>query len=429
MAKPQSQPDREGGERPARPSKRTPAPIRTAALRVVEHLQQAGHIAYFAGGCVRDRVMGIEPKDYDVATDARPERVRDLFHRTMAVGEHFGVILVHLMGRRIEVATFRAEAGYSDRRRPDAVRFTDARRDAMRRDFTINGMFENPIADEIIDYVGGQADVKSRIIRAIGDPDVRLAEDHLRALRAVRFSARFGFAIEPATRDAVRRHALELAGVSRERIGHELRFMFAEPTAANAAREMQDLGLDAPTLKEAHGDHPLPVLEALEAPAPFPAALAAWAIDRGRADDPEVVPRWRRALVLTNDESEAMRAILNGTRELESEWSTTMTVARQKRLAAHPQFSEMMRVLKAIDSRAWERVREDVARWRESPVGIAPEPLITGDDLVAMGLPPGPAYRRILDAVYDAQLEARLASRDEALEMARQLVAGDAPLP
>ncbi len=232
------------------PNSESTSSIRAAAVKVIEVLQEAGHCAYFAGGCVRDRLLGIEPKDYDVATDASPQQVRAIFNRTVAVGEHFGVILVQLKGEKIEVATFRAEGKYSDHRRPDVVEFTDAQADAQRRDFTINGMFEDPIADEVIDFVGGQADLANKVIRAIGKPGDRLAEDHLRALRAVRFSARFGFEIEPLTAEAIREHAGDLLGVSRERIGHELRAMFREESAYEAVKLLSELELDGPALLE-----------------------------------------------------------------------------------------------------------------------------------------------------------------------------------
>ena len=198
---------------------------REDALAVVQRLRQVGHIAYFAGGCVRDLLLGLQPKDYDVATDARPERVRAIFANTQAVGQAFGVILVHLGTSTIDVATFRSDGAYSDGRRPDEVKFTSAQEDAQRRDFTVNGLFLDPVDGRVIDYVGGQQDLAAHLIRAIGTADARFEEDHLRLLRAVRFAARFDFAIEEQTEQAIQRHAAQLARISPERVGDELRIM------------------------------------------------------------------------------------------------------------------------------------------------------------------------------------------------------------
>ena len=216
---------------------------RGTAASIVRRLREAGHVAYFAGGCVRDELLGLDPVDYDVATDARPDAIQAMFRKTAAVGASFGVVLVKEAGGVVEVATFRSDGPYSDSRRPDRVEFADAAHDAQRRDFTINALFLDPLAAEdsasihghVIDHVGGMADLRARVIRAVGDPERRLAEDHLRALRAVRFAARFGFAIEQGTASAIREHASDLEGVSRERVGDELRRMFLAETRAEAA--------------------------------------------------------------------------------------------------------------------------------------------------------------------------------------------------
>jgi poly(A) polymerase len=206
-----------------------PRSDRDDALAVVRRLREAGHVAYFAGGCVRDQLLGLTPKDYDVATDAPPQRVRELFTRTDAVGAAFGVILVRHRRSQIEVATFRTDLEYRDGRRPEGVRFATAEQDAQRRDFTINGLFFDPLEDRVIDYVGGQADLEARVVRAIGEPDRRFEEDHLRLLRAVRFATRFRFKIDPATEDAIVRHAAQLARISPERIAEELLLILAPP--------------------------------------------------------------------------------------------------------------------------------------------------------------------------------------------------------
>ena len=217
------------------PRKRTHADaLRDDAVNIIRQLQHAGHVAYLAGGCVRDELLGLTPSDFDVATDAVPDRIRILFQYARPVGEHFGVILVRARKHWIEVATFRTEHSYSDNRRPDRVEFTTADNDAARRDFTINALFKDPVRDEIIDFVGGRDDLRRRLIRAVGNPAERLAEDHLRALRAVRFAARFDFNLDPATADAIRATARSeqgqgLPGISRERIGNELRLILPHP--------------------------------------------------------------------------------------------------------------------------------------------------------------------------------------------------------
>src|SRR4051812_30998530 len=211
-----------------------PPSLREDAEAVLRRLREAGHVAYFAGGCVRDTLLGLQPKDWDVATDAPPQRVRQLFPRTQAVGAAFGVILVRQADSQIEVATFRTDVSYEDGRRPTAVKFTTAEEDAKRRDFTINGVFFDPIENKVIDYVGGQEDLKNKILRAIGEPNLRFEEDHLRLLRAVRFAARFDLSIDPTTTAAIKAHADNLKRISPERIADELRRMFASATRVHA---------------------------------------------------------------------------------------------------------------------------------------------------------------------------------------------------
>ena len=214
------------------------------ALYIVRRLVDSGFRAVFAGGCVRDRILGVEPKDYDIATDARPEVVQKMFDRTVAVGAKFGVIGVVLIDDEpIEVATFRADAEYTDGRRPSSVRFGAIEEDAIRRDFTINGMFYDPIADRLIDLVGGMRDLRAGIIRAIGNPYDRFEEDHLRILRAARFAARFNFAIDPATWAAMKRAAPTIVDIAAERIGEEIVMMMTEGAAARAMDLMMDSGL------------------------------------------------------------------------------------------------------------------------------------------------------------------------------------------
>lgn len=409
----------------------------------MRRLREAGHVAYFAGGCVRDELLGLEPVDYDVATDARPDAIQAMFRKTAAVGASFGVVLVKERGGVVEVATFRSDGPYSDNRRPDRVEFADAAHDAERRDFTINALFLDPLAAEdsagihghVIDHVGGMADLRAGIIRAVGDPERRLAEDHLRALRAVRFAARFGFEIEGGTADAIRDHAADLEGVSRERVGDELRRMFLAETRARAAAHLDALRLDGvvlgvvPTAARgtalaslAPGD-----LLGRSVPVSFAAALAALAFDRGEAESaaqvPGLVRRWRRGLCLSNEESARLRDVLEGVLEMEAGWAGAV-VSRRKRRAAAPWFADALAVLQARDAGLGARVRADVESLAGDGIGIAPTPLIDGNDMLEAGATPGPVFARVLASVYDAQLEGRVSGKPDALKLAAELARG-----
>lgn len=396
--------------------------LRAGAIAIVKALIDAGHEAYLAGGCVRDRLMGFAPVDYDVATSAAPSEILRVFPRAQGVGQSFGVMLVRASGNMFEVATFRADGVYSDGRRPDEVTFSDARHDAQRRDFTINGLFENPITGEIVDYVGGRRDIEARIIRAIGDAEARLREDQLRMLRAVRFAARFAFELDESTADAIRRGADQLRGVSRERVGQELKRMMTHPNRAVAAWTMQYLGLDQQVLLEEHRSDAPTRLSRLADEAPYPTALAAWLLDR-QGEEPvpiaERAERWSRALVLSNAEQEALSRCLEVYQVLQTSWAD-LGVARQKRLAATGEFDQALSVLLTVDRPAFIEIRRQVAELART--GLRPQPLLRGNDLAEMGLPPGPAFSRILDAAYDAQLEGSVTSREEALRLARCII-------
>ncbi|MCH8164222.1 MAG: CCA tRNA nucleotidyltransferase [Planctomycetes bacterium] len=396
--------------------------LRTAAMQVVRSLTEAGNIAYFAGGCVRDRLMGLEPTDYDIATDARPDAVGKLFRKSQHVGESFGVMLVSSMGHQIQVAAFRTEGVYSDGRHPDTVAYSDARHDAQRRDFTINGLFENPLTGELIDFVGGQADLKAKLIRAIGDPHARLREDRLRMLRAIRFSARFGFAIDAATSEAIRASVDDLEGVSPERIGQELKQMLSDRNRAVAAMELQTLGLDQAVLHEPHQAAAPNRLGRLPADVAYPTALAAWLLDRHEDADADVTARarrrWSAALLLSNADQTAMSRCLDIYEALRGSWPK-LRVAKQKRLAAGGEFDEALLLLQATDPQAFVRIRREVSALAESD--LAPPALIGGHDLIALGLPRGPLFKRVLDAVYDAQLEGTVREKAAALALAKTI--------
>lgn len=401
-------------------------------MGVVRKLVEAGHVAYFAGGCVRDRLLGIAPADYDVATSARPDDVRAVFRRVREVGQAFGVMLVRKHHHEIQVATFRTDGVYSDGRHPDSVTFTDAQHDASRRDFTINGLFEDPLSERTIDFVGGRADLEARVLRAIGDADARLREDRLRMLRAVRFASKFGLAIEPETADAIRRGAGELRGVSRERIGQELRRMLSDPNRAVAAWELQYLALDVPVLNEPSRLTAPTRLGRLPDETAYPVALAAWLLDRHQSGASEVSPpsgdvletaeRWSVSLMLSNEENDAFRAALEVFRTLCTKWNH-LGVALQKRLASSAGFEGGLTLLQATDRQAFVDVRRRVLHLAES--GLAPTALIDGNDLIGLGLRPGPAFSRVLNGVYDAQLEGSLDSRDLALQLARAIAAAE----
>ncbi|MCP3904763.1 MAG: CCA tRNA nucleotidyltransferase [Planctomycetes bacterium] len=394
--------------------------LRLAAVEVAAALREAGYTAYFAGGCVRDRLMGREPKDYDVATDALPEQVRAIFPRAHSVGEAFGVMLVRQRRCMIEVATFRSDGTYRDGRHPESVTFGDAEHDARRRDFTINGLFEDPVTNEIIDFVGGRRDLERKVIRAIGDPAERVREDRLRMLRAVRFAARFAFAIEPETAETIRESADDLQGVSRERIGHEIRMMLDDDNRAVAIWEIQYLRLDGAVLQEPPRlTAPLRVGR-LPAEVPLATALAAWWLDRAREEPIEdAVARWTAALVLSNDERQGLQRVLETHEILAGPWPS-LGVAAQKRLASTPAFEPARILIRTEDAQAFVDIQRRVMELAETD--LAPEPLIGGEDLIRAGLQPGPTFKRILDGVYDAQLEGSIANRDEALALAEAIV-------
>lgn len=404
-------------------------------------LHAAGHTAYFAGGCVRDELLGLTPTDYDVATDAVPDRVQHLFPRSSEVGKSFGVVIVRVGRETVEVATFRADGEYTDRRRPDSVTFSSPEQDALRRDYTVNAIFldisnpsqpghsASPLGGTVIDFVQGLDDLAARRLRAVGDPDQRLDEDHLRALRAVRLSAKLAFTIEDRTADAIRRHASNLQGVSRERIGDEVERMLSHPARATAAKHLAGLGLLGPVLSTsvidaAHSGSPLRRLHALKPDVPYPAALAAWALDLNLAGsdsaDHALVSHWRRALCLSNANRDHIAAVLCAHRVLSGKWAE-LSVAQMKRLAASEHFPDALAVFSASDPQAAADVQTAIDTLAATPGGLSPPPMLDGDALVALGFSPGPKFKTILDRVYDAQLDGRVINYDQAVELARDL--------
>ncbi len=392
---------------------------RETALWVVRRLRDAGHQALFAGGCVRDMLLGRPCTDYDVATDATPRQVKRLFGHVLLVGAKFGVAMVIRRRRRIEVATFRSDLSYSDGRRPDGVRFATPAEDARRRDFTINGMFYDPVAEEVIDYVGGREDLDRRLLRTIGSPDERFAEDYLRMVRAARFAVKLGFAIDPPTAEAARRHAARIAEISGERVFDELGKMLADDSAADALRRLDELGLARHLLAELFDPRDLwhaavARVEAVADARDLALALAALLCDLPKRAISRIIRRWGGANRL-RDAVTWLAGARDAWREL-----GRMSLARFRRLAGSEHFDRLRALwlvrcrLAGEDAEALVRAVSD--RLAEIPGGVPlPDPLLTGEDLLARGIEPGPRLGELLGAAYDAQLNLRLTTREEAL--------------
>ena len=423
-----------------------PSRQREFAVEVVRKLQAAGYCALWAGGCVRDLLLGLAPADYDVATNARPEQVQALFgpRRTLAIGAAFGVILVQ--GPRggqagdVEVATFRTEGPYLDGRRPENVVFCTPEEDAHRRDFTINGMFFDPLAEEVLDYVGGKDDIARKVVRAIGDPHARFSEDKLRMLRAVRITARFNFALDPVTADAVRQMAAELPVVSQERIAQELKKMLVHPRRRQAVELARDLNLLsiilpelAPVIASAAESNPsspwkvtLTALEILVAPR-FELAFAALLYELGLSEPTDAVAvrveKICRRLRLSNDECHAIEWLVTNSQSLTG--AKAWPLHRLKRMLAEPFFDDLSNLVRAAQSARHQSLADvdycDDFRRRTPAEVINPPPLVNGDDFRRIGLSPGPRFKAWLDQIRDAQLDGQIATRDEALELAMKL--------
>lgn len=423
-------------------------PIPAAPRRILETLRQHGHEAYLVGGCVRDLLLGREPKDWDIATDARPDRIEALFPKTLAIGKAFGIIaVVDADGSTVEVATYRADAPYADGRHPGAVAFTDAREDALRRDFTINALFLDPATGEIRDFTDGQADLRAGIIRAIGDPAARFGEDHLRLLRAVRFAATLGYAIEPATFAAVQKLAPQIRRISAERIRDELFRLLTESAKAGAALQLlRDSGLLREILPEIdamagveqppefhpEGDvftHTKLMLDHLPPAPTLRLALSVLLHDVGKPPTAQLItlpdgsPRWRFECHASVG-ADMARAILERLRAPNALVDDVCTIiaghmrladapkmreAKLRRLIGAPTFEDELELhrLDCISSHAkldvFDFLKAEQAKFAAEPV--LPPPLVTGRDLIALGHVPGPHFAKILQDVYDRQLE------------------------
>jgi len=405
-------------------------------------------VAYFAGGCVRDRVMGREPKDFDVATSALPEQVLGLFPHSRHVGAAFGVVLVReKMPRRtnvappepftpaqVEVATFRAEGTYTDGRHPDSVRFTDAREDAARRDFTCNGIFFDPTNNELHDFVGGREDIEKRVLRAIGEQQHRFGEDHLRMLRAIRFAAKLQFEIEAGTWQAIRDLAKHITAISRERIGGELRLILEHPSRARAMKLLQESALlthNWPAELRAAGSPDWERLSELPAETPFiPALVRVHEILSAGVSPIEpalAAEKLRERFALSNQETGEFQWLythVSRTLPAAHDHLGHLRLSALKRLMADPRWPHLL-LLHHTAPLPPEQIRaEDAILVKASSEEVAPEPFVSGDVLKSLGAVPGPHFKKWLEALYDRQLENEFFSRDAALAAARELIKG-----
>jgi poly(A) polymerase len=434
---------------------------RELADRICATLRHNGHQAYLVGGCVRDLLLCRDPSDYDISTDARPEQVQELFPRSLAVGAKFGVILVVADSAEVEVATFRSDVGYSDGRHPDRVVYSgSAKQDVRRRDFTINGLLMDPATGEVLDYVEGRADLEEGIVRAIGDPRARFAEDKLRMMRAVRFAARFGFRIDHETLVAAQSLAAEVTQVSPERLREELTKLLTEGAARPGFELLDEAGLLAVLLPDVarmkgveqppqfhpEGDvwiHTRMMLENLTANC---SPTLAWGVllhDVGKpptfapAKGPgtrirfdghvevgaRMAERICRELRFSNDDSKQIETLVAS--HLRFKDVRQMRQATLKRFVRLPKFEEHLELhrLDCLSSHgsldAYEFVSNFLAK--TPPEQVRPPRLVTGEDLKGMGIRPGPRFKEILLAVEEAQLDGRFSDREGALEFARSI--------
>lgn len=433
---------------------------RDAALALSRRLTEAGHVALFAGGCVRDKLLGRQPKDYDIATSAVPQEVLRLFPGANEVGAHFGVVIAKHGGHHVEIATFRTDGSYHDGRRPVSVEFSSPEEDARRRDFTINGLFEVPESGEIVDHVGGLADLRAGILRAIGDPAARFSEDSLRLLRAVRFAAALGFEIELRTLAALAAHAGLLGRIAVERIREEFSKILVSQRRRQGFERLVETGLmwhivpevygmigcEQPPEWHPEGDvyvHTSIMLELLEPNAPLELCLAVLLHDigkpptrtmdgdRARFNGHDAVGAEMARVILgrlkyPNAVIEAVVAMVG--RHMQFMNVQKMRVARLKRFMAEPTFPQEME-LHRVDCASsngftdnYEYLQAKGEEFASEP--LIPPPLVTGRDLIGLGLAPGPRFRDLLETIQNEQLEGRLADREGALARLGELLAG-----
>lgn len=423
--------------------------LHETAVLIVQKLTNNGFEAYFVGGCVRDIVLGLEPKDYDIATSAKPDEIIKLFPKTVGVGKAFGVITVIIDGLSFEVATFRSESGYSDGRRPTTITFTSAKEDVLRRDFTINGLLLDPQTNKIIDYVDGEADIKRKIIKTIGDPKKRFEEDKLRILRAIKFATRFKFSIDPKTWEALILYSKEIGQISAERIRQEIVSILTQGNAKEGFELLDQSGIlkeilpellalkgvEQPPEYHPEGDvwvHTMIMLDMLKNPSPE----LAWAIllhdigkpgtfsirDRIRFDGhdklgAEMAETILRRFKCSNETIERVSSLID--QHLRFKDAPKMRQSKLKRFLRQDHFDEHLE-LHRIDCLSSHRNLElyDFCKQKLQeipPEVIKPPRLITGKDLMAMGLEPGPLFAKILNEVETEQLEGNLQTKEEAI--------------
>ena len=433
---------------------------RETAISIIQRLHEAGYEAFLVGGCVRDELRGVDPEDYDISTSAQPEEVEELFAKTVDVGKSFGVMMVLESGNQFEVATFRADGDYEDGRRPKEVKFADGQTDAGRRDFTVNGLFLNPLTNKVYDWVGGKTDLKSRMLRTIGDPSERFGEDHLRLLRAVRFAAQLDFQIDPMTFSAVQEHAAKVVSVSAERIRDELLKLFRPTHAARGLDLLRESGLLEHVLPEL-----MPTIDCEQTPDYHPEGNVynhiRLMLDTMPPDAPMELP-WT---ILLHDVAKPVTASTGKDGRIhfyghERVGATmTKTILARLRFSSdeidtivftvrhHMQFKDAPQMRKATLRRMLMRpnfeleleqhridclgshgkldiydfIRTEQAALAEQPALF--EPLITGRDLIALGMIPGPALGKLLNEIRDRQLAEEFASRENALIWAKEKAA------
>jgi poly(A) polymerase len=434
--------------------------MEATATRLVERLRAAGHEALFAGGCVRDRLLGKEAHDIDIATSARPEEIQKLFPRTVAVGAQFGVIVVLEDGGEFQVATFRSDGAYRDGRHPESVAFTNAEGDARRRDFTVNGLFFDPLTRQILDFVGGEADLRAGILRSIGDPHARFAEDKLRLIRCVRFAASLGFEIEAETWRALVERAPEITAVSAERIRDELVKIFTHPSRVRGFDLLDQSGLLAILLPEVEalkgceqppdfhpeGDvfvHTRLMLSLLPERVSTPLVFSVLFHDIGKPPtflidetgrirfnghesiSASMTEKIFARLRFSNAETEA--TVVGVKNHMAFKDVQNMRVATLKRFLARPTIDDELE-LHRVDCQGSHGLLDNydfLLRKREefSNEPLIPPPLITGRDLIAAGLKPGPHFKKLLDSAQALQLEGGLKTREDALVWLREELA------
>ena len=384
-------------------------------LDVVGCLRENGYEALLAGGCVRDMLLGKKPNDYDVATNATPETVTKLFKRTLTVGAQFGVVVVLLEGRQVEVATFRSDQSYQDGRRPEKVVFTDARHDAQRRDFTINGMFYDPLADRVIDYVGGKDDLREGVVRAIGSAERRFEEDHLRMLRAIRFAGRLDFQIEQKTFQAIRKNASKLKRISIERVAVELEYILADPHRKRGLNLAYECGLLENIFPSLGGDNlrfGIKIASALPKKCSFALALAALLINC----DGKKSKRICRDLKTSNELRSQVSWLISNRQVLLD--AVALSKGRLKQWLAEPLFETLLQ-LAIIHARLTSTGKDQLRTLRKQIADLGDEPLtpprlLDGHDLIKLGAVPGPLVGQLAEELYLAQLENHVQNRRQA---------------